>query len=46
MRYVLCADAVLAGFDDAPVRSPLTTIAHRRTRECLRREICDVLAMA
>jgi hypothetical protein len=40
----LCADAVLTQFDDVPVRSHVMTIAHRRTRECLRRETCDVLA--
>jgi len=42
----LCADAVLAEFDDVPVRSHLMTIAHRKTRECLRRETCDVVAVA
>jgi arsenate reductase len=42
----LCADAVLDEFDDVPVRSHLLTIAHRTTRECLRRETCDVLAVA
>ena len=42
----LCADAVLTEFDDVPVRSHLMTIAHRKTRECLRRETCDVLAAA
>jgi arsenate reductase len=36
-----CADAVLARFDDAPVRSHVLTLAHRQTRECLRREVCD-----
>lgn len=42
----LCADAVLTQFDDVPVRSHVITIAHRRTRECLRRETCDMLAVA
>jgi hypothetical protein len=42
----LCADAVLTQFDDVPVRSHVMTIAHRRTRECLRRETCDMLAVA
>jgi arsenate reductase len=41
-----CADAVLARFDDVPVRSHILTLAHRQTRECLRRETCDVLAVA
>ena len=31
-----CADAILADYEDAPVRSFVMTIAHRRTRECLR----------
>jgi arsenate reductase len=38
-----CADAVLARFDDVPVRSYVETLAHRQTRECLRNETCDVL---
>ncbi len=42
----LCADAVLTQFDDVPVRSHVMTIAHRRTRECLRRETCDMLSVA
>ena len=41
-----CADAVLAQFDDAPVRSHVLTLAHRQTRDCLRAETCDVLAMS
>jgi len=40
-----CADAILGEFDDAPVRSFLMTIAHRRTRECLKAEHCDALAV-
>ena len=39
-----CADAILAEYDDVPVRSFVQTLAHRRTRECLRAERCDVLA--
>ena len=39
-----CADAILADYDDAPVRSFVLTLAHRRTRECLREETCAVLA--
>jgi len=38
-----CADAVLETFDDATVRTHVLTLAHRQTRECLRRDICDVL---
>jgi arsenate reductase (thioredoxin) len=41
-----CADAVLAEFDEAPIRSHLLTLAHRKTRACLRAERCDVLALA
>jgi arsenate reductase len=39
-----CADAILADYREAPVRSFLMTIAHRRTRECLAAERCDALA--
>ena len=35
-----CADAVLARYDDAPVRSFLLTLADRATRECLRSDRC------
>jgi arsenate reductase (thioredoxin) len=38
-----CADAVLSQYADAPVRSFAMTLAHRRTRECLQREVCDVV---
>jgi protein-tyrosine-phosphatase len=41
-----CADAVLSQFDDVPIRSHVLTLAHRQTRECLRRETCDALATA
>lgn len=41
-----CADAVLAGFTDAPIRSHVMTLARRRTRDCLRSEHCDALAPA
>lgn len=40
-----CADAILAAYQDSPVRSFVLTIAHRRTRECLRAESCDALAI-
>jgi hypothetical protein len=39
-----CADAVLEGFDGVRVRSHIITLAHRQTRECLRKDTCDVLA--
>ncbi len=39
-----CADAVLEGFDGARVRSHVMTLAHRKTRECLRRDTCDLIA--
>lgn len=39
-----CADAILARFDEAPVRSHVLTVAHRQTRECLRAAHCEALA--
>jgi arsenate reductase (thioredoxin) len=39
-----CADAILGEYQEAPVRSFVMTIAHRRTRECLAAESCDALA--
>jgi hypothetical protein len=41
-RWAL-ADAVLEGFDGARVRSHIMTLAHRQTRECLRKDTCDLL---
>ena len=41
-----CADAILADYQDANVRSFVMSIAHRRTRDCLRAEHCDALARA
>lgn len=38
-----CADRILEDYDDVPVRSHILTLAHKRTRECLRQEHCDVL---
>jgi hypothetical protein len=38
-----CTDAILAKYDDAPVRSLVLTIARREARECLREENCPVL---
>lgn len=39
-----CADAVLVGFEGARVRTHIMILAHRQTRECLRRDTCDLLA--
>ena len=41
-----CADTILAGYDDAPIRSFALTLAHRRARQCLREEVCDPFAVA
>ena len=41
-----CADAILSDYDDAPVRSFVMSLAHRRSRECLAAESCDALATA
>jgi arsenate reductase len=41
-----CADAILADYGEAPVRSFVMTLAHRRTRECLAAERCDALTTA
>jgi hypothetical protein len=41
-----CADAILARYDDAPVRSYVNTLALRQTCDCLRNDTCDVLAAA
>jgi protein-tyrosine-phosphatase len=38
-----CADPILADYDEAPVRSFVLTLAHRRTRECLQQEKCAAL---
>ncbi len=39
-----CADAVLTSFEGARVRTHIMTLAHRQTRDCLRKDTCDVLA--
>ncbi len=41
-----CADAILASYQEAPVRSFVMTIAHRRARACLKQDHCDVLRVA
>jgi arsenate reductase len=38
-----CADAILADYDDVPVRSFTLVLAERRARSCLRAETCDAL---
>lgn len=39
-----CADAVLEGFQGARVHTHIMTLARRQTRECLRRDRCDLIA--
>jgi arsenate reductase len=41
-----CADAILAGYDDVPVRSMVQTIAYREARECLREDRCAAMTVA
>jgi arsenate reductase (thioredoxin) len=41
-----CADRVLEEYDDVPVRSYILMLAHKRTRDCLRQEHCDMLETA
>jgi arsenate reductase (thioredoxin) len=41
-----CADAILADYMEAPVRSYVMTLAHKRTRECLAAEHCEPSATA
>jgi arsenate reductase len=38
-----CADRILDDYDDVPVRSYVLTLAHKRARDCLRQEHCDLL---
>ena len=38
-----CADRVLDDYDDVPVRSHILTLAHKKTRDCLRQERCALL---
>ena len=40
----LCADAILAEYADAPVRSFVMPLAHRRAVECLREAECVALS--
>ncbi len=38
-----CADRVLHDYDAVPIRSHILTLAHKRTRECLRQDTCALL---
>lgn len=38
-----CADRVLDEYDDVRIRTHILTLAHKRTCECLRKDVCDVL---
>ena len=38
-----CADRILDDYDDVPIRSHILSLAHKRTRDCLREEQCAVL---
>ena len=39
-----CADAVLERYEGVPVRTHILTLAHRQTRDCLRKDTCDLLS--
>jgi protein-tyrosine-phosphatase len=39
-----CADAILARYDDAPIRSFTTILATRQARECLSEDTCSALS--
>lgn len=41
-----CADRILDDYDDVPIRTHIFTLAHKRTRECLRNDTCEVLEHA
>jgi arsenate reductase (thioredoxin) len=41
-----CADAILTGYDDVPIRSMVQTIAYREARECLREDRCAAMTTA
>jgi protein-tyrosine-phosphatase len=40
-----CADRILEDYDDVKVRTHILTLAHKRTRDCLRQERCNVLEL-
>jgi arsenate reductase len=39
-----CADAILADYDDVPIRSHVVTLAQRRAVACLQAEHCEAVA--
>jgi arsenate reductase (thioredoxin) len=41
-----CADAVLNQYKDASVRSFMLTIAEKQARECLQKDVCDLVVAA
>ena len=41
-----CADRILDQYDDVPIRSHILSLAYRETRDCLRKETCNVLEPA
>jgi protein-tyrosine-phosphatase len=45
-RIRACADAILSEYRPAPGRSDLLTLAHKRTRDCLRDDVCAPLVSA
>lgn len=38
-----CADRILDDYDHVAIRTHVFTLAHKRTRECLRHDTCEVL---
>lgn len=38
-----CADKILEEYDDVPVRTHILTLAHKRTHDCVRKDVCEVL---
>jgi protein-tyrosine-phosphatase len=45
-RIRACADAILSEYSPAPGRSDLLMLAHKRTQDCLRAEVCRPLDSA
>jgi arsenate reductase len=41
-----CADRILDDYDHVPVRSHVLSLAHKQTRDCLRKDSCAVLETA
>ena len=40
-----CADRILDDYDHVPIRTHVFTLAHKRSRECLRQDTCNVLEL-